>query len=212
MIKTDKEILWRPGRLYIPATSFAGLVYEATATAGIKSAGTGTATGANLLTTEVNTSGIAGLAMTTAANSVSHLMEIPADLDLAFPLYAQVYWTANNTSGSTDWRVLYKPYIAGTTVLGTAEAATAPGVVGAAQTMAAVAYTVMRTPNMKIFGNILPDTTEMLQLNVVMNALVTITTTFFLGLALRYTPKRLGNGDNMTEAKPALYIGSQKFT
>ena len=212
MIKSDKEILWRPGRIYIPAGQFSGLAYEATTGNAIKSIGTGTPSASNLVLGEVNTSGITGLALNTADNTVCHLMEVPADMDLQFPLYTSLYWTANNTSGSVDWEMFYKAYIPGTTVLGSAEAATAMSKVGAAQTMAAVAYTLMRTPEMKIFGKVFPDTTELIQLTVQMHALVTITAPFLIGMAIRYTPKRLAGMGGVVESKAPLYIGSNKFS
>src|SRR3990172_10707986 len=157
-IKRDNQVWWRPGRLYIPAWQFSGLDYEATTAADIKAVGTGTPSDVNMNVGEINTSGITGVNFTTADNSICHLMEVPADMDLAYPIYTSVYWTANNTSGSVDWEMFYKVFIPGTTVLGSAEAATAMSKVGAAQTMAGTAYTLMRTPEMRIYGNVIPDT------------------------------------------------------
>jgi hypothetical protein len=78
--------------------------------------------------------------------------------------------------------------------------------------MAGVAYTLMRTPEARINGAKFPDTTEVIQFTVAMGALVTITTTFFVGLSLRYTPKRLqGNTGMLMPAKPAAYIMSNKY-
>jgi hypothetical protein len=107
--------------------------------------------------------------------------------------------------------MFYKAFIANSTVLGSAEAATAFDKVGAAQTMAGVAYTMMRTPEMRINGAKFPDTTEMVQFTVQMHALATITTVTFVGLGLRYTPKRLlGNTGMQKEAKAPTYINSNK--
>ena len=77
--------------------------------------------------------------------------------------------------------------------------------------MAGVAFTLMRTPEMRIDGGRLPDTTELLQLKVQMNALVTITTTFFIGLEVRYTRKLLQYGSMKAESKAATYIASEKY-
>lgn len=210
-IKRDSQMWWRPGRMYIPAWQFSGLDYETTTANDIKSIGTGTPSSTNLIVTEINTSGVTAVNMTTAANSINHLMEIPADMDLKYPIYFSVYWTANNTSGSTDWDVLYKAIVPGTTVLGTGEGATALDAGVPTQTMAGVAYTIMRTSEGRIYGGTLADTTEMIQLTVVMNALVTITTTSFLGLAIRYTPRRLYYDGMMVEAKAPTYIASNKY-
>jgi hypothetical protein len=209
--KRDSQMWWRPGRLYIPAWQLSGIGYEATGAANVKSIGTGTPSATNMITAEVNTSGIVGLNFTTADNTVSHLMEIPADMDLSRPIYTSLYWTANNTSGSVDWEMFYKAFIANSTVLGSAEAATAFDKVGAAQTMAGVAFTTMRTPEMRIYGGKLPDTTELIQFTIQMHALVTITTVTLLGLAIRYTPHRLYYDPMTVEAKAPTYIGSSKY-
>jgi len=212
MLKHDKEILWRPGRLYIPAWQFTGLAYDPTVVVQIRTVGTGTAATGNMEVAEINTSGVTGVNFTTAANSINTLVQVPADMDLTQPIYGSVYWTANNTSGSTRWDLTHKAFIPNTTVLGTAEAAVAFDAALAAHTMAGVAYTLMRTPEARINGAKFPDTTEVIQFKVAMGALVTITTTFFVGLSLRYTPKRLqGNTGMLNPAKPATYIASNKY-
>lgn len=210
-LKHNSKVWWRPGRVYVPAWQLSGLDYEATTAADIKSAGTGTPSDVNLNIGEINTSGITGINMTTADNSVCHLMEVPADMDLSFPLYTYAYWTANNTSGTVNWIFFVKAFIPGTTVLGSAEASTAMSADGGAQTMAGVAYTLMRTPHSRLNGGALADTTEMLQIKVQMHALTTITSVALVGIALRYTPKLLHYGSMRAEAKPATYIASEKY-
>ena len=211
-LRHDAQFVWRPGRIYIPAWQFAGLDFEATGANDIKSTGTGTPSATNLIVAEINTSGITGINMLTAANSVNHLLEVPSDLDPSQPIYASVYWTANNTSGSVDWNLFYKLFTGNSTVLGSAEAAVAFTNDPAAHTMAGVAYTLMRTPEARIPGGTIGDTTELLQLAVVMNALVTITTPFFVGLALRYTPRRLWGPDGMGhEAKAPTFIVGKTY-
>lgn len=209
---SDKPFEWRPGRRYIPAWQFAGLDYEATGAADIKSTGTGTPSSTNLIVTEINTSGVTGINMTTAGNSLCHLLEIFADMDIAKAIYFSVYWTANNTSGSTDWDVFYKAIVPNTTVLGPAEAATALTTGVATQTMAGTAFTVMRTAEGVLAGGTLAENVEQLNLTVVMNALVTITTTTFVALALRYSPRRLRGPDGMArEAKAPIALASKIY-
>jgi hypothetical protein len=210
-LKRNEKLWLRPGRIYIPAWQFSGLEYEATTAADIKSGGTGTPSDVNMNITEVNTSGITGINFTTVDNSINHLMEFPCDMDMTYPLYASVYWTANNTSGSTEWVLFYKTYQAGSTALGSAEAASTFSKVIGAQTMAGVAYTLMRTPEARLNGGAFADNKELLQIKVQMHALVTITTTIFIGLALRYTRKMLQYGSMRTEAKPATYFLSDKY-
>lgn len=208
MIKGDKEILWRPGRIYIPAWQFTGLDYEATTATDIKSIGTGAANDTGLV--EINTSGITGLSMGANANSVETLLQIP-DWDKAFNIYFRVWWTANNTSGTCTWDVLYKKFVADTTVLGSAVSATALTTAIGADTMAGVAYTLMRSPEGVLAGGTLDDNVEVIQLGVVRTGVTTITTPYFVGLDIRYTPKRLQGQGSLIPAKPALYIGSNKY-
>jgi len=210
MIKHDKELLWRPGRLYIPAWQFSGLDYETTTATDVKSMGTGAANDTSVI--EINTSGVTAVNMTANLNSLEHFMAVPYDMDLTRPIYFSVVWTANNTSGSVTWDILYKPYIANTTVIGTAVSATALSKTIGAHTMAGVAFTVMVTPEGRLNGGTLPDTTEYLQLGVVRTTVATITTASFFGLNIRYTPKRMqGNTGMFNPAKPATYIQSNKY-
>lgn len=209
MIKHDKEMLWRPGYIYIPAWQFSGLDYEATTATDIKSMGTGSANDTAIV--EVNTSGVTALRMGAALNSVEHFMLMPGDLDRMFPIYFRTWWTANNTSGDATWKVLYKAIVPDTTVLGTAVAATALDKAIALDPMAGVAYTIMRSPEGRVNGSAIADTAEALQIDVSIAALTTITTPFFLGLEIRYTPKMLQGGSSLREAKAALHIGSNKY-
>lgn len=208
----DSRFIWRPKRIYIPAWQFSGVAYEATTGNAVKSIGTGTPDATNMAINEVNTSGITGMLLKTADNSVNHLMEVPYDMDLSYPVYTSIYWSASDASGSCDWEMFYKVYIPGTTVLGTAEAATAMDRVGAAQTTGG-AYVLNRTPEMAVFANKIPDTTELIQWKVQMHALVTITLPFFHGLSIRYTPRKFYHGDGMRqEAKPPISLASNKYS
>ena len=208
MIRSDNEVIWRPARIYIPAWQFSGLDYEATTANDIKSMGTGAANDTAIA--EINTSGVTALNMITT-NSVEHLLALPYDMDISKNIYFRVYWTANNTSGSAIWTILYKKFVAGTTVLGTAVAATALDTTIASQTMAGTAYTLMQTAEgvLKPAASAIAENVEMLQLDV-SPALTTITTASFLGLEIRYTPKRMWGPDGMfQEAKVKTYIASK---
>ena len=101
----------------------------------------------------------------------------------------------------------------GTTVLGTAEAATALTTAVAVQNMAGVAYTIMRTPEGMLKGGTLAETCEMLNLTIQMHALTTITTVTLLGMAIRYTPRRLRGPDGMAhQAKAPIYIAGRTYS
>jgi len=208
-LKRNERLWMRPGRLYIPAWQFSGLDYETTTATDIKSIATGAANDTAVV--EINTSGVTAVNFTADLNSLSHFMAIPADCDLSFPIYFSVVWTANNVAGSATMAVKYKAFIANSTVLGAAVAATALDKTIALKAMAAVAFTVMTTAEGRIDGGRLPDTTEYLQLDVARTTAATITTVSFLGLNMRYTRKLLQYGSMKAEAKAATYIASEKF-
>jgi len=209
-IRRDSEMLWKPGRIYIPAWQFSGLDYEITTATDIKSMGTGAANDTSII--EINTSGITALNMTANANSVGHLLSLPYDLDLSKDIFFRVWWTANNTSGDVTWGVRYKKIVANTTVLGTAPAATALSKVVPLKTMAGVAFTIMLTLEGRLDGNTLSEDTEMLQLDVARDAATTITTASFLGLEVRYTPRRLYGPDGMKQdAKAPTFIAGKTY-
>jgi hypothetical protein len=208
MIDKDYDVLWRPARIYIPAWQFQGLDYETTTTTDIKSIGTGSGNDSQIK--NVNTSGVSGIGMTANATSVEHFMAIPGDLDISRPMYFRVYWTANNSSGSVTWDILHKPYVAGTTVVGTAKAAVVLSKAIGAHSMAGVAYTLMQTPEGRLNGGVLTEAQEVLQLAVVRTTAATITEAFFLGLEIRYSPRRLDSLSGMrNEAKASTYIGGK---
>lgn len=208
---SDKAFEWRPGRIYIPAWQFAGLDYEVTTATDIKSMGTGAANDTSII--EINTSGVTALNMTANLNSVETFLMMPGDLDIQKNIYFRVWWTANNTSGTVTWDVLYKSFVADTTVLGTAVSATALTTAIGADTMAGVAFTMMRSPEGILGGGTLADNVEALQLGVVRTSVATITTASFLGLEIRYSPRRMRGPDGMArEAKSPIFIASKQYS
>lgn len=208
---SDKPFEWRPRSLYIPAWQFAGLDYETTTATDIKSMGTGAANDQAIV--EINTSGVTALNMTANANSVETLLLIPADMDIQKPVYFRIWWTANNTSGSVTWDVLYKALTPDSTVLGTAPAATALTTAIGSDAMAGVAFTIMRSPEGVLAGGTLAETVEALQLGVVRTTVATITTASFLGLEVRYSPRILRGPDGMArEAKKPTTIAGKVYS
>lgn len=208
---SDKGLEWRPGRIYIPAWNFSGLDYETTTATDIKSMSTGAANDTSII--EINTSGITALNFTANANALDTFMMLPYDMDIQKNIYFRIWWTANNTSGSVTWDVLYKTYIPDTTVLGTAVSATALTTAIGSDSMAGVAFTVMRSPEGILAGGTLLETCEALQLGVVRTSVATITTASFLGLEIRYSPRRMRGPDGMArEAKNTLAIASKQYS
>jgi len=208
-LKRNERLWMRPGRLYIPAWQFSGLDYETTTATDIKSMSTGAANDTSVA--EINSSGITAVNFTANLNALDHFMAIPADMDLSFPVYFSVVWTANNVAGSVTWDVRYKPYVTGVTVLGAAVAATATSKTITASAMPAVAFTIVTSAEGRLNGGVWPENTEYVQLGVIRSTTTTITTASFLGLNIRYTRKLLQYGSMKAEAKPATYIASEKF-
>ena len=208
---SDAAIEWRPERIYIPAWQFSGLDYETTTSTDIKSIGVGA--GNDLAVAEINTSNITGVSFGADADTLEHLLMVPSDMDIQKNIYFRVYWTANNTSGSVTWDVLYKTYIPGTTTVGSGAATTALDSTIGAHSMAGVAYTLMRTPEGVLKAGTLAETCEMLQLSVKRTGTTTVSAALFLGLEIRYSPRRLRGPDGMKrEAKAPATITSKQYS
>ena len=92
----DRQFVWRPDGVVIPFQCFTGLDYEATTANDIKSVGAGAANDTSVI--EIGTSGVTGLKMTAAGNSVMHLFALPRTFDPKYRLRARLHWS----SGSTD--------------------------------------------------------------------------------------------------------------
>lgn|SRR3990167_6301203 len=196
MIRSDREVIWRPGRVYIPSRHFTGMLGAAGVDAG---SGTGAP-----VDQEISTFGINALLMDTAADEINHLMLLPGDLDIFQPIRVRVHWTSGSatTADTIDWLVRYLKVVPDTTVL--ASAATALDVQPDQDTVIG-AYTHQVTT----WGQIQPAVTaiaenvEIIEWEVELDAFAAGLTEdkFFLGLEIAYTPKRLWGPDGM--AQPA---------
>src|SRR6476659_1999967 len=104
-IKQDKELLWRPGRIYYPAATFTGIL-------GAAGVSVGAHTGAPVQQ-EITTMGIVSILMDTATDALVTDGMIPYDLDPAHPVYARVVWTcgSTDTADTTLWTLLYRTMI-----------------------------------------------------------------------------------------------------
>ena len=219
MIKHDKELLWRPGRVYIPSNHFTGITGSAlTAGAGSEAFAigaffAGTGVGAPI-EKEISTFGINALLMDTAADEINHLMLLPGDLDIAHPVEARVHWTSGSatTADTIDWIVRYLKIVPDTTVL--ASAATVLDKTIAQDTVIG-AYTHQVTA----WGAIVPAITaiakdvEAIEWEVELDAFAAGLTEdkFFLGLEIAYTPKRLesqGGGRLFKSKRPAFMLSN----
>ena len=215
MIKSDKELLWRPGRLYIPVQRFAW-AYNATGAAGVKVVGAGTPSATNLAFTEIGTTGVVGVVMEAAGDSAMGNTQLPYDVDRAHPIYLRVHWS----SGSTDtadtitWLVQYTAIVPNTTAI--IDPATALSTVIAVDTVpVATANIWCATEWGKINGNTLAKNVEAITFEVEMDAFAVglSEAKHLLGLEIAYTPKKLQGVDGMKQqAKMATYMLGNAFS
>jgi len=192
MIKGDKELLWRPGRVYYPAQAFTGIIGAAGVSAGVH-------TGAPIQK-EISTLGIASILLDTAGDMLVTDSAIPYDLDPRHPVYARVVWTSGSTdtADTVTWIVTYKQFISNVTALDTP--ATALDTAIAAQDVpVATAYALCKTAWGKINGGTISDQAAHWAWNVEMDAFdVGLSEDkFLLGLEIAYTPRRLQGVDGM---------------
>lgn len=202
-------MVWRPGRVWLPAMGFTGLSVGAINEGG---AGNfvygekweGSHTGAPI-TVEIAAAGVNAVTMDTAGDMVATYMQLPYDFDIKQSMYVRVHWsTASVTTADTiDWIVTFLAITPNTTAI--ADATTALNSTIAQDT---VPTTTADTWNVTAFGRINGDTfteaNEGVVWKVEMDAFAAGLTEAknFLGLELVYTPKRLVGVDGMRhEAK-----------
>ena len=221
-IKHDSAIVWRPGRVWLPATHFTGVTVGAINEGGAGNFAAGVKmesvhTGAQFAK-EISTFGVAAMLPVSAADELNTYMTIPYDLDLGKRIYARVHWAANSTTitDTISWKVWYKPLVYNLTAISAIgnTGGTALDRVIATQTYpTAVAYTWNVTAEGYLDAGKLPETTEALLLSVEMDAITGLAgDKFLLGLEIRYTPKRLLGPDGMQhEAKAPTYTAGKNY-
>ena len=210
-LKHDAGFLWRPGRVFLPATNFSNYVGAAGATAGAH-------TGAPVFQ-EISTFGVVGLLMDTAADEANTYMILPDDIDLSKRIYTRVHWTSGSTdvADTVTWKVWYKPLIFNTTAIlaiGDTGGTALDKVVAAQDVPVATAYAWAVTAEGYLDAGKLPETTGALVLAVELDAFDAGLSEdkFLLGLELRYTPRRLWGPDGMQhEAKAPTYTAGKTY-
>jgi hypothetical protein len=208
-IKHDSTMVWRPGRIFLPATSFSNYVGEAGATAGAH-------TGAPVFQ-EISTFGVVALLMDTAADEANTYMLVPGDMDLSKRIYARVHWTSGSTdtADSVTWKVWYKPIILNTTAIaaiGNTGGTALDKTVAADDVPVGTAYAWAVTEEGYLDAGKLPETTGALLWSVEFDAVDAGLSEdkFLLGLEIRYSPRRLWGPDGMLhEAKAGTDISGQ---
>jgi hypothetical protein len=191
VIKSDKELLWRPAHRFIPVSAFTGLI----GTAGVRA---GTGTGAPV-EQEISTLGINAVLMDTAADELNHLEMLPDDFDTKKNMYVRVHFTtASATAADTiTWLVRYLQIVPNVTTL--ISAATATNTLIAQMTVTGTALSYQVSPWGVINGGVISEKAEMIQWEVEMDEFAVGLTEdkFLLGLEIMYTPKRLQGPDGM---------------
>ena len=139
-VYSDKSLLWRPGRLYLPAMSFTGMSVTAINEGGAANdsygAGwEGSHTGAPV-SKEISTFGHNAILLDTAGDMVVTDHMLPADVDLSKNIYVRVHWScgSTDTADTITWIVLYRALIPEVTALATPDTALNSAMVGLATT------------------------------------------------------------------------------
>lgn len=191
MFATDTPFIWRPGRLYIPAMSFTGLI-------GAAGVSVGANTGA-CVTQEISTFGMVAPMMDTAGDVLDHNTQLPYDVDLKKDIRFRVHWTSgsSDTADTILWKVFYLGIVPDSTTI--AAASNALTTVIATDTVLG-AYTYQTTAWGVLKGGTLGQTVEALTLQVEMDAFAAGLSEdkFLLGLEIAYSPKRLRGPNGMT--------------
>lgn len=224
LIRRDAEMLWRPGRVWLPAMQFTGVAVGAINEGGAGNFAygekwEGSHTGAPI-TKEISTFGVNGILMDTAGDEVNTYMPIPYDVDISLPLHVRVHWA----SGSTDtadtitFKVWYRKVVIDTTAIAANgnTGGTALDTLVGSDTQVGTAYTWQATGWGAIDTRVtaIADNVEAILWSVELDAFAAGLSEdkFFLGLELRYTPKRLAGVDGMyQEAKLGTYKFSKEF-
>lgn len=205
MIVRDADVIWRPGRIYIPAWSFAGLRFSALGSGQASSATISSATTASpsMRINLVGDSGYTGLLTSSMNDAVNHLMMVPYDLDVSKPVRVSIWWCANTTSitEAVTWLVTYVQMVANTTALD-APFVALDSAIGSDAHPVATALSLAKTPYGVINGNTINKNTEAIGWRVLLSTHDLAAQPTFLGMEVVYTPKRFYYQDGMRhEAK-----------
>lgn len=201
---SDKQFVWRPGRLYIPVSEFTGWI-------GAAGVSVGANTGAPVQQ-EISTFGVVAVLLDTAGDVLDHNLMLPYDVDLKRDIRFRVHWTSGSatTADTIDWKVFYKSLVIDTTTIATATTALDTTI---AQDTVAGAYIYQATAYGVLKGGTLAQNVSAVMLQVELDAFAAGLTEdkFFLGLEMVYSPKRFRGPDGMASpaALPTTALGSQ---
>lgn len=199
MIKSDKEVLWRPGRVYVPQSEFSGWL-------GATTVRVGQGVGAPV-EQEISTLSVVGAFLDTAGDELNHNMLLPSDLDVHQKVEVRIHFTTGSATAADTiaWKFFYTQIVPNVTTI--IEPATALGAAIASMTVTGTAYSYQTTGWGQILPGVLSEKAEAILFKVELDAFAAGLTEdkFLLGVEFRYTPKRLQGPDGMSlPAKPTL--------
>ena len=222
-VKHDSNLVWRPGRIFIPAMQFTGMSVTAINEGGVANdiygvGWEGAHTGAPV-SKEISTFGVNGILMETAADEVNTYLPMPYDLDLSKRIYARVHWASGSTdvADTVTWKVWYATLVFNTTAIiaiGDTGGTALDVVVPADDVPVATAYAWAVTDEGYIDAGKFGENVEGLLFSVEMDAFDAGLSEdkFLLGLELRYSPRRLWGPDGMShEAKAPTFIAGKTY-
>jgi hypothetical protein len=186
----DKNVEWLEKRVFLPWSAFSGItrvvsVVDASADPALRSLISATAKAV-----EVGTAtGVGGLAIGAQNDGVVGYW-VFYDLDIRKQVRFRAHFTATADSGTVTWQVHYTPVQAGVTALGAP--ATALNTPIPAFTGLVATDNVWYVSDFGVINrNTLAATTEALLLRVRCTDATPVTGLTFLGLEVRYTPRKM---------------------
>lgn len=191
----DKNVEWLEKKVYLPAWAFqtfrtVGPSGGATDVGGIEGADTGAP-----VMTEIGSTGIVGLEIGAAGDMTATLWN-PYEVDIGKQMRFRVAWTQTSVTATdtVDWIVTYLPVLAdeSTTLVTPVTALSTAIPLGDASSGVAA---VVQWSDFGILNRAtLASTTEFIALRVEADAIGTFSANevLFLGLEIRYTPRRTG--------------------
>ena len=205
-VYSDKNILWRPGRIYVPALRFTGMSVSAINEGGAANDAYGVNWESSHTSApyskEISTFGINGLLMNTDGMMVNHDMQAPHDLDVSKTIRCRLHWTcgSSDTADTVLWKMLYLALIPEVTALKVPDVAF-DTVLAQDTVPAATAYTINQTSWAVINPGTISALAEHLAFNIEMDTKDTdmAEDLFLLGLEIAYSPKRLRGPDGMAQ-------------
>jgi hypothetical protein len=207
----DKNVEWLEARLYIPVTHFTTFTDIVDATDASENTSIQGAAAGNPELEELSTFGIAVGSIAAAGDTFTHLMMVPYDLDRSKQIRFRVWWTQTSTTAtdSVDWILTYQAITEESTVLA-APTTALNTVIPLGDLSSGTAFHAQATDFGIINKNTLAAATAMLGLQVEADAIGTFSAdeVKFLGLEMRYTPRRCAGPEKNLRAGRRLATAS----